>query len=76
VGGPILPKVFCQNGKFGNIGPELLGPLYKFSNYIENPAYASNFMTTSQEEKVTNEITGFSTVVGCDWTQDFRNGAA
>jgi hypothetical protein len=31
--------------------------------YIENHAYASNFITTSQEEKVTNEITGFSTIV-------------
>jgi hypothetical protein len=28
--------------------------------YIENPAYASNFITSSQEEKFTNEITGFS----------------
>jgi hypothetical protein len=27
--------------------------------YIENPAYVSYFITTSQIEKVTNEITGF-----------------
>ena len=29
------------------------------SAYIENDAYASNFIMTSQEETVTNEITGF-----------------
>ena len=33
-----------------------------WSLYIENPAYASNFIMTSQKEKVTNEITEFSTI--------------
>jgi hypothetical protein len=31
--------------------------------HIENPAYTSNFIMMSQEEKVANEITGFSTIV-------------
>jgi hypothetical protein len=35
----------------------------KLNQYIENPAYASNFITTSQIEKWTNEITGFLTIV-------------
>ena len=36
--------------------------------YIENDAYVSNFIMPSQEEKVTNEMTGLSTIVWCDWT--------
>ena len=31
----------------------------KICQGIENPAYASKFITTSQKKKVTNEITGF-----------------
>ena len=38
---------------------------------IKNPTFASNFIMASQEEKVTNEITGFSTIVCCDCTMSF-----
>jgi hypothetical protein len=38
-------------------------PKISFVSYIENPAYASDFIMTSQEEKMTNEITGFWTIV-------------
>ena len=38
--------------KYGKISKFMLGD-------IENDAYVLNFIITSQEEKVTNEITGF-----------------
>jgi hypothetical protein len=37
--------------------------LGKNFRYIENDAYVSNFVITSQEQTVSNEITGFLTIV-------------
>jgi hypothetical protein len=35
----------------------------KDNGHIGNPAYASNFITTSQKEKLTNEITRLSRIL-------------
>ena len=51
--------------------PEKSDPWYQLFDYIENSAYASNFIMTSQEQKVTNKITGFSTIEWFDWTISF-----
>jgi hypothetical protein len=49
-----------------NTSFDLFLKFYTENAYIENPAYASNFIRRHSFETVTNEITGFSTIVWLD----------